>query len=360
MADKNVKYGVNLDTANENLVDAEIKKLKIDPGATLADKVGQLVGHYRKNFDAKKLAKCDCGGVFPEEYKACPYCGDADDAEPAKPGPKVAPSADKAKPAVAIIESPKAKTKAAEIVKGVDDKLAGLTSKDLDYATQEVLKLKGNSASAMWELGAKLREIHERQLWKLRVDDKGKASYRSFEAYCVAEVKMSGTGCFQLIHVAENYTAEKVRELGTSKLNLILKAPEEDRPDLENAAKGGLTKSQLAKKVKELRDKKGAPKTKSTTAAGKPAPPPGKGRKSEHITIVSVIGKKTVPMSCKPEKKGDELKPVECPKAVQEFIARTVPFAVDDLTNGVREILSLACDSKGRLQIRINRQRIDE
>ncbi len=370
MADKNVKYGVDLDKANEKLVLAECKRLGIDPGATLADQVGQLVGYYRKNFDAKKLTKCDCGGVFPEEFKACPYCGDADDAEPIKKEAKPAPSADKAKPATTVINAPTKKEVAkaskaatAAIVKAaqpVDDKLAGLTSKDLDKATADVLKLKSNSAGAMHELGSMLRMIHERQLWKLRTDDKGKATYRSFESYCLAEVKMSGVSCYALIKVAEHFTAESVRLLGTSKLNLILKAPEEDRAELEADAKGGITKSQLTKKVADLRAKKGAPRSKIAKAAGGAAASGGKGRRSEHITIVSVIGKKTVPMYRKPEKKGEEQVPVTCTKVVQEWIATQMPYAVDDLTNGVRELFTLVTDSKGCLQLRINRQRLGD
>ena len=374
MADKNVKFGVKLDTAKEALIDAELKRLKIDPVATLEGKVGQLVGHYRKAHDVKTLAKCDCGGVFPAEYKACPYCGDADDApapkkeEKAAPAPKVdatkSTKPEASKPVVTK-DTKVTKIQTAALVKAqpVDEKLAGLTAKDLDTATQEVIRLKGNASDGMWQLGAKLKEIHERQLWKLRMDDKGKPTYRSFEAYCAAEIKMSHSTCYGLIKIADNYTVSEVRALGTSKLNLILKAPEDDREELKEAAKSGLSKEKLRQKVAEARKAKGAPKQKEAKVARGAAPPVSKGRppkKSDNISIVSIVGNTTLPCYPKPQTKGETLVQIECPKAVKEWIERVNPFATHDFGNGVRELMALAVDSKGRLQLRVKCQRIEE
>lgn len=394
------KFGVVLASVDEKILAKYVKKLNLTPGGEeVSDSIKVLANHFRTTEDKANLVKCDCGGVFPISYKECPFCGDQEGEEDedsdgdeegdteVAPTPEPAPepaNGKKGKAAKAAIDSvietlgeevkePKTakpakeskpakepKAAKAEIVPVVDDALVGLTSTDLDNATSEVLRLKGNSSFSMWELGSKLREIHERQLWKLRMDDKGKAVYRSFEAYCATEAKMSGTACYGLIKIAENYTPEKVRELGTSKLNLILKAPVEDREELERQAAGGESKEALRKKVAELREKKGAPPAKAPKVARGGAPPAGKGRKSEHITIVNVLGKKSVLMYRKPAKKGEDPVEVVCPEAVKNWLAENMPYGIDDLGNGVREVFVLAVDTKGRLQVRIDRKRLDE
>ena len=363
--DTDKKFGVTLSMVKEDLVKAALAGLRIEVAPTLPEMVGQLVGHYRKTApNVKNLALCDCGGVFPNELAACPYCGDADeDPKPEKPAKAAAkaPKADATKAAVAAVAAIVDKPKASAIVKAtvLPDSLAGLSGKDLDFATAEVIRLKTNSATTMWELGSKLRDIHERQLWKLRMDDKGKPTYRSFEAYCAAEVQMSHSTCYGLIKVCEAYTSDKVALLGTSKLNLILKAPEEDRSSLEDDAKSGMSKEALRKKVASLRATKGAPKPKAAKVARGAAPPVGKGRPSEHITIVSVIGKKTLPCYVKPVKKDDAMVAVQCPAAVQAWLAKQQPVAFDDLTNGVREVFILTHNTKGELQIKVDRKRLD-
>ncbi len=392
-AKKNVKYGVNLDVATAEIMLAscaelsiEVKKGQEQDAGVLA---GLLVAHYRKSVNKEELFECEeCGGVFPD-MKRCPYCGDSDDEEEdvkdkgkkeAKKNDKPAAETSQDKPAdakpaepkgkgkggkVAKIENPaKDKKPGSEIVPAADAALTGLSVKDLDDATKEVLRLKVASGVSMHELGSKLQEIHEKQLWKLRTDDKGKPTYRSFDAYCSAEIKMSHTACYGLINVAQHYTPEKMQQIGTSKLVLILKAPEEDREELERQAASGQSKSQIQKRVAALRAQKGVPTPKAPKVArgGSPlaASAASKGRKSEHITIVSVLGKKTVQAYCKPAKKGDALEAVVVPKHVKDWLERQQPFAGDNLGNGVREVFVLAVDAKDRLQVRIDRKRVDE
>jgi hypothetical protein len=367
---ENKKFGVLLDKVDEKLVDKTLKALKLDAAATLPEKVGQLVGHYRGTApDVKQLAKCDCGGVFPADMKQCPYCGDEDDADAAKkpaakapPAPKVDATKPEAKPDAKPVDTKAPKATAIVKVAAQPDNLAGLTSKSLDEATARVIALKGESTSKMWELGKALQDIHERQLWKLRTDDKGKPTYRSFDAYCAAEVMMSAVSCYALIKIPEHFSAEQVRELGTSKINLILKAPEEDRKALEeDVRKGGISKEELRRKVKGLVDKKGKPAAKAPKVARGGAPPVSKGRpsKSENITILSVLGKKTLPGYLKPTKKDDPMVAVLCPKHVSEWLAKTQPVFFDDLSNGVREVFILTTNSKNELQIRIDRKRFE-
>lgn len=356
------KFGVVLDKVKPELLTAALKDCGIEPAATVPEMVGQLVGHYRKTApDVKKLAQCDCGGVFPNELKVCPYCGDVDDAAPkvessaATTRSDVSPAATKAAKKVKLDRPPKM-----AIVKNsqLPPELVNITVDVLDKATAEIIKLKTGSAKAMWELGVKIREVHDRQLYKLRTNDDGKPTYRTFEQYCAAEVQMSGNACYDLIKVAEHYTQETVALLGTSKLRLILKAPEEDRAALEQKAMAGASTNALRRDVKTKKKKTVAPKAERTTVTGKPAPPVGKGRQLEHLTIVSVIGKKTLPCYVKPQKRGDPLVPVSCPAKVQEWLAKSQPFAFDDVVNGVREVMALTSNSKGELQIKIDRKRL--
>ena len=380
----NRKYGVNLDMIDGDALAAAAKKYEVAKSNDVGATVGALISHFRTKFKEDQLAKCnECGGVSPLELDACPFCGKGEAVQEetnpaAKPAPKPEPKPEaklppKPKPPVKDDKPTKqakedampdkkaadkkddkpTKPKAvkAELVPVLPESLKGLSSRDLDKAVTEVSRLKASAATSMWELGSKIGNIHEAQLWKLRTNDDGKSAYRSFEAFCSNELKMSGTQAYNLMDIAKQFTPAQVKELGTTRLKLLMAAPEEDRSALEKEAKGKSTR-QLQKKVKDLREKKGVEKRDT----GRAPTPKSKGRKSEHITIVSVLGKKTLQCIVKP-KKGEAPKPVTCPAAVLKWLDDQMPCAVDDLTNGVREVMILTHNSKGELVLKIERRR---
>jgi len=403
-------FGVDPGKVSEKILREAAEKLGVEnaTSAPLDELIKVMVTHFRNSGGA--LLKCDaCGGVSTEEYDLCPYCGTGEDdtaddgaadnaavvetetaddeemeEEPSAPEPKASTKGGKTPPvqeeanmartattstpeqevvkeavkeavakAVTKDKSKTAEEKKAEksaIVKApapVDAALAGLTATDLNNAVQRVVELKSNTAADMWKLGEELKGIHERQLWKLRVDDSGKCRYRSFEVFCAQEIGMSGTQCYKLIDIANQFNEDQVRKFGTTKLGLVLQAPKEDQAELLKEAESTSSR-QLVEKVRAKREEKGVEKRDT----GRKATPKSKGRASEHIAIATVLGRKTIALFAKPASKKDDLKPATS--------LEDQPFGMDDLSNGVRELFSIRKTASGELQLVIDRKRLEE
>lgn len=258
-----------------------------------------------------------------------------------------APAATKDKDGKTAEDKKAAKTAIVKAPPPVDAALVGLTPVDLDNAVGRVVALKTAAASDMWKLGAELKGIHERQLWKLRTDDTGKGRYRSFEVFCAQEIGMSGTQCYKLIDISNQFDEEQVKKLGTTKLGLVLQAPKEDQAELLKEAEGTSSR-QLVEKVKAKKAEKGIEQRET----GRKVTPKSKGRASEHIAIAQVLGRKRIALFAKPANKKDQL--------VEAKSLEDQPFGMDDLPNGVREMFAIQKDSKGNLVLVIDRKRLDE
>ena len=357
------KFGVNLDKATIELMTKSCKerKLAVPKDADAGTLAGILVTQFRKEVEESKLCQCgDCGGVFDAEILECPYCGDNEDegeeekeTKPVVEKKAVDPELAKAaKIADAVLKKPVV----AAIVKAQTEALSAYTTGDLDLAVTEIIRLKGSSAQSMWDLGAKLKDVHEKQLWKLRMGADGKPVYRTFESFCLAEIKMSGTACYNMIDVVAKFSPEQIKEIGHTKLVLALRAPEEDRAEILKTAKEKSTR-ELQSKVKKLRAQKGAPTDGRVAKPGKAgtAPPKGVGRQSEHLTIVQILGKKTVRLFKKPSasaKAGDPSVPA---KKLSDM-----PYGIYDLPNGVRMLFMVGADDKGQLYLKIDTKRVKE
>ena len=356
------KFGVNLDKATIELMTKSCKerKLAAPKDADAGTLAGLLVTHFRKAVAEDKLCQCgECGGVFDAEIEECPYCGDKEEAEEeavAKPvAEKKAMDPELAK-ASKIADEVLKKPVVAAIVKAQAGELASYTTGDLDLAVTEIIRLKGSSAQSMWDLGANLKDVHEKQLWKLRMGPDGKPVYRTFEAFCLAEIKMSGTACYNMIDVVAKFSQEQIKEIGHTKLVLALRAPEEDRAEILKTAKEKSTR-ELQSKVKKLRAQKGAPTDGRVAKPGNAgtAPPKGVGRQSEHLTIVQILGKKTVRLFKKPSasaKAGAASVPA---KKLADM-----PYGIYDLPNGVRMLFMIGVDDKGQLFLKIDTKRVME
>lgn len=329
------------------------------PGSTLGDKIVALTAYYTAAPDYNETClSCDnCGGISPEELDVCPYCGIASGAEPGEAvaaevveppvakQPKAA-KADKEKPAVvpalALVEQKPAEPFPAEAASGTREKaqtvapsslsmlIPKIGAKDmnedtLDSATKQVLYIKANAAMGHWALGKALEVIFATEIWKTRTKpgkkgervEGAKHLYSTFDQWCRNEVKMAGSTCYSLIDMAKKFSEKQARELGTSKLQLTMRAPEEEQARILKSAEEGASTRQIREAVHEAKAKTGMQK-RETGRKATPAGKAGQTTKKESaryangkVTTTLVEGSTLIPMFAKPDRKGDETKPAK-------------------------------------------------
>jgi hypothetical protein len=133
--------------------------------------------------------------------------------------------------------------------------------RELEQSIARVVKFRMDSAGCYWRMGKEIRDIHENQLWKLRVevDERGKANprWKTWEAFCNAELKMSSKSVASAMDVAANFTEEQVRTWGRSKLHLVLQASPELRSELIARVAVGTSHRELERLVRDAKAKDG-------------------------------------------------------------------------------------------------------
>lgn len=294
-----------------------------------------LQKHFRDKYGAvregdNELLECStCKGYSPARLTACAFCGEGDDdAPPAdKPPPAKAeaPKAEAAPPTkdevprakklkskdkAAKAESPApaaptstAMTKAepAAIVK--DDTVVSselLTESTLDDQIKKVRTLINDHIASRWRVGQALLPLHDKDLWKLRVDSDGKQRWKTFEAFCVDELGFTAVWAYGLMNVAKEYSEEQYVAIGPKKLLAVLSAPKEERAKLLKMAEDGASRRTIEKEVREANtkirnakpkaDRDGVVRTKKDGSRG------GSGTKKAaepRITVASILGTET-------------------------------------------------------------------
>jgi len=319
-----------------------------------------LYSRYLKEVggDSGKLLECEfCKGRAPQRIKECPYC-------PEQASGAKATDPTEAKKIMTTTATTKADPKAATgskanlaVVQGgkalaaPEPSLVGKTAKDLDRAVQEVFALKTKSAMGMWELGAKIAEIHDQQLWKLRGED-GKPRYKTAEAFVTAELNMSVTHAWNLMDISRKFTAEDVKKFGTSKLGLLLQAPEEARPAIQQRIEQGASKNVVAQEVRKANKGRTTTTTKRGPNAGKVSAKSEKARPAKKLlTIANVLGKQTLPMYAKATMKGDKKDWTRAKKLSE------VPTCVMELENDVKQTFTLIEHGDGTIKLIVDTHR---
>lgn len=232
----------------------------------------------------------------------------------------------------------------------------GLTVKDLDNAVQTVRRLKVDASLNCWDLGKTLADVHERQLWKLRTDDRGVALFKSFDRWCIREVNITSKWAKELIKVAEHYRREQIARLGPTKCSVLLQLPAgKARDDAEAAAQ--------SQSVSQLKAAVGQHPNKLTKIA--PPKSPGRPRKSDdtdtHISIVGrVQRKKTTAFFFSPENKGDKAVRATCGKVVRDWVINMEPFAYFDFDSDVRLTMALVTNTSGELNVKLKFGRLSD
>lgn len=353
-------HKIDMEFVDEKIVDASLSEVGLaSPEKPLAEKVEILKTYYEENYESTDHYVCDrCNGLQVEADPHCPFCGEpVDDAEEEtteetseakgdeeivvdavvveEPAPKAKKAKEKAskqakeKASKQSKQSKPSKTDVA-LVKSKES-VVELSVDDLDRSVNGIRQQLRDSMSCAYDLGELLRENFEGQLWKLRQDESGKPRYTNWKQFIVAEIGISHTFAYTLIAVTKNFDRQQVEALGMTKLDLILKAPEEKREKMIAVAPEK-TAREIAQMVRE---------GKSTQT-----PPTPEKNRDRNVAVPIPLGRKTYTLSARPQKKGT-------PAGPAHEIADQ-PWVEIEMNNGVRQTIHIQRHAKtGVLQITI-------
>jgi len=351
--------GVRLDKVDETTLFAAYRKERVaceamaDPPMGLPDEEGldtaglvsNLVLWYRAVTPKEELCDCStCGGDSDARLDACPFCGDTEETDMvvgqeedvgqgaegtvqgSEPEPK--PS----KPGRRIVHASEPELVEAEVVEVVDKN--AMEVDELDKMLVDIHQLKAQSATSIWELGTKIKELIDTGKWRFRLDDNGRTKYRTFPQFCKAELGMGYTQANRLVKVAEQFPRDQMERLGIAKCSVMLYLPKEVRDQLATGAENKSV-SQLSKEAQELRDGETSPST-----------PRGS------LTVAMAPGVVEIPLLARP--KVNARKASDKPaKSLSED-----PWAVEQLPNKVHCYYSVTKNKDGNLVLAIDRRRV--
>lgn len=363
--------GVDLGRVKGEHFRAALKGLKvpIDDKATDEALTVTATSHFAKNYDRDNLAKCDeCHGVAPDVLDACPYCGSVGDA-PAEtivtPATKAAqqPTADKETKmqTQTTAAKPLAKTNGASVTPTTPS--STYTQQDLDKAVKEVVVLKAKGAETLWDLGHKIAEIHDKNLWKLRLED-GKQRWKNFDSFCNVELNMTPQNAKRLLDVAVKHSVEEVRKFGPTKLGLLLTAPPEAQEKIKAKIEAGASKRDVEREVQKAkadaghrrpaRGKRSEKQEKALAKASKAKAEKVK-KVAKTVTVANMVGRVTVKLYEKPTTKKVDFKTLKRAKTLGDQ-----PYGRNVLANGVVQEFYIQKTPAGELILSINTTRESE
>lgn len=375
------KITLKADKVDVSLAKASLAAVGVTPKDDKPETLAKaLDAYYKKNTPANKLTACDvCGVASSMDLDKCPACGTGDDVEgdaidegePEETGDtaeneSASPvevvdddSGDDATPgddATKAGEEPKkrGRKKADALAEVLPE---GVTIEALDSAVADVQALKSATVGSYHDLGAKIAELHGKNLWKARRDssDPSKPAYKNFEKFCAAELGISHTYAYGLMDISRKFTKEQVMALGVSKLMLVLKAPEEKQPEVMAAAEQGASKRELENKVQETRTEAKAEgrdvTAEKTASTGRKQTGTGKGREKASVTTASLLGKRQIDLYRKPGK-GESATVLA--RSLEDF-----PVGVLDLENGLVVAVQIVKTPSGDLALKMDFKKKD-
>lgn len=243
------------------------------------------------------------------------------------------------------------------------------SAKELDDAIERFNTALKSGATSYWDIGRALIDIHDKQLWKQRIEG-GKQKYSSWNLFCRDELHMSHVNAFSVMDASRYFSRKDFEEVGHSKLQMMLRLPEETRKQLiEEAKQGKLPRARL-KQILEERPNKGARDTGRTSHArnkdlGKAATSGAKAnaekaaakRKvlpapSGELTAVSQLGRATIKLYARPNVKKPTEKPHRAVSVTED------PWGEEKLVNGVVVRYTVIKTPNG-LELKIERKRAE-
>lgn len=198
---------------------------------TAEARVQRLMGHYIERGKAGEiqLALCDgCQCYSDAELQACPFCGDATPVhgvgEPAALT-TIGEEEERLEPLGPLVD-----------VLPERRRLDDYTVEDLDRVLAKCARHSRLAAEQIHAVGSMLALIRRYQLWRLRKN--GKVPVYTGLYDCIEkEVGYKAAYAARLMAVAEQFTAEQVRELGVTKLYFSLRLQPEQRGEFLDRAR---------------------------------------------------------------------------------------------------------------------------
>src|SRR5262249_45049301 len=162
-------------------------------------------------------------------------------------------------------------------------------------AVDRTYQLKAEAAGSMWKLGRHLHDLHSKELWRARLDEDGRAKYKTFAVFCTSELKMTDANAHRLIAVARRYDEETVNQCGTAKLGLLLMLPEKAHDGIfEKVKNSDIGFREVQAEVRKAKEEARAQGLLKTRHLGRSPNPLTRGR--EMITLVQIEGTKRIPL----------------------------------------------------------------
>lgn len=311
--------GVAIKHVKPQILGEYLKQVGLSTDGSVEDKVRRLAEWVKEKVPQKSMVDCStCGGDSSEDFDVCPYCGD-DGVEEIPP--KEEPAA-KAAVKVAKAEPP-----------------SKYSLKDLNDSVAEVTALKQSLMRDYHALGTKILEIYSKDLWKLRRDENGNIAYTNWKKFCEAELGLSGQHAYRLMDVANAFSEDDIKAVGTTKLGFVLQVEEGPMRDkLLQTAKDGASAGELRQQLQEARSGSGN--------AGEPPPAP-KVKKGD-VTIYQAMGRITLKLYARPKTKNE----LRRAKKVADDA-----WAEETTGNDVKIVYHLRKDHEGNLVLVVERRR---
>jgi len=117
------------------------------------------------------------------------------------------------------------------------------SARALDAAVAEVRRFTTDAVGSIWDLGQALIAIHDQKLYLAR--------HTSWDAFVVEEVGLLPRATHRYMAMSRAFTREAVTMIGPTKLDLVLRVPEGQRPALLEQARTS-SGPELARAVKQL------------------------------------------------------------------------------------------------------------
>jgi hypothetical protein len=344
--------GVDIKKVDQKLVMRSAKKFKVPTNGTLASTVKALKA--KLDDSDGQLSDCTvCGGTWPAELDACPFCGDVEREESVTGAER---SDADSSPESSVIggtaseEPPETSTALAQVERAPLASLAGnpgvvapQKEEDLDKAVAVINTAKEKGAHCFSIVLMTLKRIVDTNLWKARTTDGGDPPYTSWTDFANKELDFSRTYAERLLKTANEFGSQPklIEELGVNKLIVVLAAPKDQREKLLDKAKAGASRAKLQQITKELNEGTG----RIGTGRGKKKDPPKVEVSKDEITLAVLQNKRqTIPLwSPKADKKGDFTTPA---KKLDEQ-----PHGWLVLPNGTRLIFQLLRMLSGQLKL---------
>lgn len=128
----------------------------------------------------------------------------------------------------------------------------------LDRALADLNRHRDAYSASIWDQGRVLAMIRDRELWRERRRPDGSEAYSGWEEFLASEVALSRPWVAMSLRLFATFDRETVERLGPSRLDVIRRAPEGDRPRLlATAERGATTKELLALLPESVRRKPG-------------------------------------------------------------------------------------------------------